>query len=323
MRVCVLFTPAPADASPEDLDGLVQRDQVMAALQELGHQVEALGFGSDLAENLYALREASPDCVFNLVEAVAGRDRLQLAAPALLEDLYIPFTGSGLEAMALCADKCAAKRRLRAAGMPTPDWAEASRPFPEELAQETVIIKARSSHASVGLDEHSLLRFQDGQQLKHRLQEMGPGWYVERFIDGREFNIALLRNGPGTQMLPPAEIDFSDFPVGKPRLVGYRAKWVAESFEYHHTNHIFDFPASDGPLLDEIRRLALAAWELFGLDGYARVDFRVDRNNRPWILEINTNPCLAQDAGFAAAAARAGLDYRTCISRILEAAVGC
>ncbi|MGA2035451.1 MAG: hypothetical protein ABSG68_24650, partial [Thermoguttaceae bacterium] len=121
---------------------------------------------------------------------------------------------------------------------------------------------------------------------------------------------------------PPAEIDFSAFPPGKPRIVGHRAKWEADSFEYQGTPRRFDFPAEDRPLLDRREELARACWRLFRLRGYARVDFRVDGRGQPWILEINTNPCLSPDAGYAAALAQAGISLEQAIGRILLAATG-
>ena len=118
--------------------------------------------------------------------------------------------------------------------------------------------------------------------------------------------------------LPPAEIDFAAFPDDKPHIVGYRAKWDADSFEYHHTPRRFDFPANDRPLLDRLSQLAIQCWREFGLRGYARVDFRVDEAGRPWILEINANPCLSPDAGFAAAVEQAGIGYDQAIERIVN-----
>jgi D-alanine-D-alanine ligase len=130
--------------------------------------------------------------------------------------------------------------------------------------------------------------------------------------------VALLAGPDGVEVLPPAEIDFSAFPPEKPRIVGHRAKWDENSFEYNHTPRTFDFHEADRPLLDEISGLSQKCWELFSLRGWARVDFRVDTEGRPWILEINTNPCLSPDAGFFAALARAGIPFDEAIQRIVE-----
>ena len=138
---------------------------------------------------------------------------------------------------------------------------------------------------------------------------------------GREFNLSVLASESGPQVLPPAEIDFAAYPADKPRIVGYQAKWDEASFEYHHTPRRFDFPPSDSGLVAELGRLAIGCWHQFGLRGYARVDFRVDRQGRPWILEVNSNPCLSLDAGFAAAVERAEMTYDEAIRRIVQDAL--
>jgi D-alanine-D-alanine ligase len=154
-----------------------------------------------------------------------------------------------------------------------------------------------------------------GERLAQRAARTGRPCFAEQFIEGREFNLALLA---GPELLPPAEIEFSAYPPDKPRIVGHRAKWQSDSFEYHNTPRRFDFAAADGPLLDELRELARQCWTLFRLRGWARVDFRVDAAGKPWILEVNANPCLSPDAGFAAALQQASIPYDEAIQRILE-----
>jgi D-alanine-D-alanine ligase len=144
-------------------------------------------------------------------------------------------------------------------------------------------------------------------------------FFAEEYIDGREFNLALLGEGPF--VLPPAEIDFSAYPTDKPRIVCYRAKCDTSSFEYHHTPRRFDFPPSDRQMLNRLLALSRECWRMFGLRGYARIDFRCDAGQQPWILEINTNPCLLPEAGFAAAFSQAGISYEAGIQRILDDAV--
>jgi D-alanine-D-alanine ligase len=154
-------------------------------------------------------------------------------------------------------------------------------------------------------------------RLNDWAQRLGRPCFAEDYIDGREFNLSMLAGPSGPEVLPPAEIDFSAFPAGKPRIVGYQAKWEVDSFEYQHTPRRFDMPPSDERLLERLSDLARRTWALFGLAGYARVDFRVDAAGEPWILEINTNPCLSPDAGFPAAVAEAGLSYDAAVERIV------
>jgi D-alanine-D-alanine ligase len=122
-------------------------------------------------------------------------------------------------------------------------------------------------------------------------------------------------------VLPPAEIDFSAFPDGKPHIVGYRAKWEEGSFEYHHTPRRFSYPSEDTALLELLTGLAERCWREFGLRGYERVDFRVDGAGRPWILEVNANPCLSPDAGLAAAVEHSGMGYDRMIEAIVDDAL--
>ena len=118
--------------------------------------------------------------------------------------------------------------------------------------------------------------------------------------------------------MSPAEIIFEGYAGEKPHLVDYRAKWDENSYEYHHTPRRFDFGPEDRPLVDRLRTLTLECWRLFDLSGWARVDFRVDDHGDPWILEINSNPCLSRDAGFMAAAVRSGLSDTEVVNRIIE-----
>ena len=140
-------------------------------------------------------------------------------------------------------------------------------------------------------------------------------------MPGREFNVALLDSPGGPQVLPVAEMLFENFAPDRPRIVGYDAKWDEGSDDYAGTVRSFEFPESDQALLDALAHLARRTWSAFGLSGYARVDFRVDEQGRPTVIDVNANPCLSPDAGFAAALARAGIPYPDAVARILDAAL--
>src|SRR6185503_1410804 len=117
-------------------------------------------------------------------------------------------------------------------------------------------------------------------------------------VAGRELNVAIIAAPSGPRVLPVAELKFEGYPEDKPAIVGYAAKWDLESFEYRHTVRSF-----------EVEPALAARAELLALDGYARVDYRVDASGFLFVLEINANPCLSPDAGFAAALERGHLGY--------------
>ena len=259
--------------------------------------------------------------VFNLVETLAGKGSLIHLVPSLLDALKIPYTGAGMEAMLLTSNKLLAKRWLAAAGLPTPAVVHDCRNAEELRIEGAWLVKSVWEHASVGLDEDSVLFGADRKRLlaemDARREALGGACLAEAYIDGRELNLSLLAGERRTGGPPPAEIRFDAYPPGKVRVVGYRSKWEEGTFEFANTPRTFEFPAQDAPLLAHLKELALRCWQLFDLRGYARIDFRVDREGRPWILEVNANPCLSPDAGFSAATLRAGLTFPDVLCRIL------
>lgn len=319
LRAVVFRQALPPGASIAERDVLAQVEAVESALRSLGCATTVVECDLDLSPLRRAIQNERPDFVFELVESLGGSDRLAPVVAAFLETLRIPTTGSSFAAWSASNDKLRAKRILRDAGLPTPDWWTVES-FDSDAPAGTVgIVKSTVEHASLGIDDRSVV-VAGTSDLEST--EFAADRFVEAFIDGREFNLSLLASddGQSVEVLPSAEIAFVGFPPGKPRIVGYAAKWDEDSFEYGATPRRFDFPAQDEPLLDELRSLALACWNAFGLGGYARVDFRVDETGRPWILEANANPCLAPDAGFAAALSQAGVPFEEAVWRIVGAA---
>jgi len=219
----------------------------------------------------------------------------------------------------ITTNKVFAKELMHSANLPTPPWLTqediASCQFEIKLP---CIIKPVCDDASIGIDENSIVyNFQQLREtLKNRSARFGE-CFAEAFIPGREFNLSILANSDGPEVLPAAEIRFVDFPESKPRIVGYQAKWDENSFEYQNTVRSFEFDIRDQVLLDRLSELALRCWNVFKLRGYARVDFRVDAQNNIWILEINVNPCISPDSGFIAATRQANLTFEQVVARIL------
>ncbi|MEZ4387872.1 MAG: D-alanine--D-alanine ligase [Candidatus Krumholzibacteriia bacterium] len=329
MKIWVLHNRVPADADPDDRDVLDQAAAVADGLAACGHAVTVADTDSNLVDLAQRLSAGRPDLVFNLVESLDGHGRLIHVVPSLLDALGIRYTGCPSEAILLTSHKLLAKGLLRRAGLSTPDWivneAELVGLARGGLRWEHPhwIVKSVWEDASLGIDDSSVVSVGTRaiqRALAVRAGRRGGPWFAEAFVDGREFNLALLDGPDGVQVLPPAEIEFRDFPADKPRIVGYTAKWEPESFEYRNTVRTFPGHASDAGLLANLTRLARDCWVLFGLRGWARVDFRVDGSGRPWILEINANPCLSPDAGYVAALAQADLTFAQALARIVDVA---
>jgi D-alanine-D-alanine ligase len=328
MNIVILHNAVSSDDSPEDLDTLTQARAICDSLGRLGYHGRALPCTLDLAALSKTLLECPPQLVFNLVESLGGTDSLSYLAAAVLDALGLPFTGNSTDALFTTNHKVMSKKILRLAGLPTPHWLSEDRcDHDSDTAplKSPCIIKSVWEHGSRGLDDESVIREGDTEHIRSRLREFtartGRPHFAEKFIDGREFNLPMLDGPNGPQILPVGEMDFSTFPAHKPRIIGHRAKWHENSFEYHNTPRNFHFHEHDHPLVEHLKRLALECWQVFGLRGYVRVDFRVDSAGQPWILEINTNPCLSPDAGYAAALEEAGLTYDDAIQRIVQSAL--
>jgi len=325
MKAVVLHSDVPEDAGMDEKDALVQAAVVSSALSEMGYEPITMPFSLNVLHIIDMLRDLRPVFVFNLVETMAGQGSLIHVAPSILDFLRIPYTGAGTEATFLTSNKVLAKQILNAAGIATPPLFMPHKDYGGHFVEGTYIIKAVWEHASTWLHDDSITHAKVPNHLREamasRQKRLGMACFAEAFIEGREFNLSLLAGDGGPHVLAPAEIRFDDFPPGKVRVVDYLSKWVEDSFEYHHTPRSFDFPEEDAPLLLRLKDLALQCWLVFGLRGYARVDFRIDSAGNPWVLEVNTNPCLSPDGGFYAAVERSGLTFIQAIERIIKDAL--
>jgi D-alanine-D-alanine ligase len=317
--VLVLHQEIEAGARADEMDTLMQAGQIAAALQNLGWSVSSLATGLDLAATLAAIRQSDPDCIFNLVESLAGDGRMIHFIPALLPSADAPFTGSGSDAIYLSSHKLLAKNWMRLHGMATPAFFTLADTAGNSHHQW--IVKSVWEHASFGLDDGCVVSSVSAAKarIEECMQRHGGDWFAEQFIDGREFNISVLEQQGQPCILPIAEMTFFGYPQNKPKIVGYAAKWDEHAAEYNATRRVF--PALSADLRESLVQTVERCWTSFGLKGYARVDIRLDAAAVPWVLEINANPCLAQDAGYVAAARAAGMSYEQIIDAILQAAL--
>jgi D-alanine-D-alanine ligase len=320
-RVVIAHNPVEAGADPSTSDVLAQVDLVSAGLESLGLSHETV----TVPDWQPWLRIApGPDLtVFNLMEAPPGRPEALLGAAAVLELLGLPFTGSPPGVLWVTTDKLATRAVLAAEGLPVPPGGRLDPDRPDLLDRipGPWILKPACEDASLGLEGDPLCATREAAIARARdlaARFPGQGVVAETFLPGRELNVSLLARDGCVEVLPVAEIVYDGFPEGMSRVLGFDAKWHEDSFAYVHTVRRFPDCPCDAALIARAGELARAAWRIFGLKGYARVDLRLDEAGEPHILEVNANPCLSADGGFMAAATKAGLSAREVVERILR-----
>lgn len=266
---------------------------------------------------------ASEWVIFNLGEGIEGR-LFEIARIAwALEAMGYCYTGASGEAIARTTHKALTKSILSKHGLPSPGgWLmrDARDISANQDYRFPLIVKPVAEDASLGIGPKAIVH--DLNSLKERVDYIVNCYrqaaIVEQFIAGREFNISIWGEPP--EVLPLYEIDFSDFENPYDRIVSFAAKWEPDTFDYNHTPGIC--PAQVNPQLGgRIAETALGAWKAMDCRGYARVDFRVDENENPYIVEVNCNPDLSPDAGFYRATRTAGYSYQTMVIRILQFAI--
>jgi D-alanine-D-alanine ligase len=321
MRILVLHSDVPPDAPPEEIDTLTSAEAVAQALLQNGHDVSKAPFTTDPDRFDELLKAHHADVVFNLVEGIDGIGALACTAPRMLDEAGAIFTGVDAVAMAVTSDKPLTKRRMRDAGIATPDWYEG--PDWKGLKDGKYIVKSVLEDASVGLDDGCVVTSAEAVKVRAADSELRHGgkWFAEEFIDGREYNISMMEGPDGPIVMPLAEMRFDDWPADKPRIVGYGAKWDESLDINDQMVRVFDTEKNEPVLAAKLRSACERVWQLFGFTGYVRVDFRVTPEGEPLVLEINTNPCIAPDAGFAAAGAEIGLPYDKLIARLVDNAM--
>lgn len=317
MKRCWIIYNEPLEgALADELDVLDQVQHIEQHLKELGITVFRKGITNRFMDEIANLEKEKPDFVFNLVESINNKGELNYFIPALLNMYSIPYSGNPLEAIFLTSSKTLASKAMKDAGINNPKSY-----LPSEYKQlkpgHKYIVKPIWEDGSLGITGDSVFECKPG--FEERLKGLEDShWFIEDFIDGREFNISVLAGKDGPEVLPPAEIVFVDFDETKPKIVDFKAKWEMDSFEY--TNTVREFPGRkiSEELENNLKKTALACWHLFGLKGYARVDSRIDSNENVYIIEINANPCISPDGGFVAATREAGYSFSDVIQRIIN-----
>lgn len=293
---------------------------VAAALRGRVRRVEIAPVWDNLPE---VMQRYDPNqyVVFNLVESLGGRAFTEPEAPRILEAMGFLYTGASYPSLQRCANKLTTKKLLEGAGLTVPRYQVFRHTGQRNVTVPLpAIVKPVAEGGSFGVRQDSVARTREEllDRVRRCLELYRQPALAEEFIAGREINVALWGNRQ-VAVLPISEVVFNWTQDPLQQFVTFESKWIPESLEYRGTPVICPAPLSD----DERQRLeaaAVKAYQVLGLRGYGRVDFRL-KDGVPYILEVNANPDLAPDAGFFRSAAAAGYTYSQTIGQILKLAV--
>ncbi len=328
-RVLVVYNRdfESAEADPENCARADIRGTAEDVVQALGggeYRVSALGVTDDLLGTVTKIGAEAPDVVFNLCESIDGASSLEPLLPLLLEREGLAYTGSSPLTLGLALHKHKAKEVLRGAGVPTPEAAVLTTPDVSQVALPfPLIVKPVREDASVGITSDSVVH--DRAALERQVTGILARYHqpvlVERYIEGREIYVSMLDRVDGeVEILPLYEIDFSEMPAGRPRIVSFDGKWVETSPEFNGTRPV-PCTGLSAPALARIAQVARTAFAAMELRDYARLDVRLSSDGTPYVIDVNPNCDLSARAGFARAAGAAGLDYDGVVRRIVSLAL--
>jgi D-alanine-D-alanine ligase len=327
-RVAILHNVDYEDGCPEVDPAWAARAEVRfvatsvaSALTGTGYEAHLVPVDGDLVGLKTRLADLDVDCAFNLCESLAGDARLESAVPLFLDLLGIPYTGSPPEVLSFALRKDRVKQRLEDAGIPTPAGRVlASAGDPCNLAFP-LIVKPVREDGSVGISPMSVVgsSAELSRAVHAVVTKLRQPCLVEQFIDGREFNVALLGH-PTPRVLPLSEIDFAALPPDAPHIVSYDAKWTIGSVDDLGTVPVMH-PILPSAVAARVRRVASEAFRAVGVRDYGRVDIRLASSGIPYVVDVNPNCDLSPNAGIARAAAVVGIDFAALVRLLVRYAL--
>ena len=313
---------------PEDVTGIDVRTadwrmeyDVASTLKRMGHVVHTLGVKDDLGVIRRAVEEFKPHIAFNLLESFHEIGVFDKNVVSYLELLRLPYSGCNPRGLMLSRDKALSKTLLSYHRVPVPEFAVFRVGYavrrPKRL-RFPLIVKSLTEEASIGISQASVV--EDEDHLRERVafihRKIGTDAIAERYIEGRELYVGVLGNHR-LQVFPVWEMEFTKMPDDQHRIATERVKW-SEGYQKKHgiqTGLAKDLPPG---MEEQIQRLSKRVYRTLDLNGYARLDLRLDQEGRVFVLEANPNPQLAYGEDFAESAEAAGLPYPALLQAIIN-----
>jgi D-alanine-D-alanine ligase len=295
---------------------------VREALKRLGHEVEVVGLDASLKPLMKTLQKGKPDIVFNLLEEFAGEALLDHSVVSFLKLMNLAYTGCNPRGLMLSRDKATAKKIIAYHGIATPAFFVVSRrqravQIPKGF-RFPLMVKYLTEEASLGLDEENVVHsVRDLRaQVARMLERFEADLLVEEYVEGREIYLGALGNDL-LEILPARELHFGRMPARAPRIASRKVKW-SSSYRRRYGIYTRMVTNKEHALLKRLRQATQTVCKALRVNGYCRIDYRVDRRGQIYFIEANPNPQICKSEDFADAAAADGWEYDEMIERVLE-----
>jgi D-alanine-D-alanine ligase len=326
LRVLVLVHPdlIPPDSSKgyseQEINEWKTEYDVVHTLRRAGHDVRPLGVHDELKPIRDEIESWRPDVVLMLLEQFHGEAIYDQNVVSFLELMHVPYTGCNPRGLMLARGKDLSKTLVHYHRIPVPAFAvypmhrKVRRPARLPLP---LIVKSLNEDGSYGISQASVV--DSDAKLAERVgfihERIGTPAIVEQYIEGREIYVGVLGN-ERLRVLPVWELEFGNMAQGDWLIATEKVK---HDTDYQERRGILHGPAKNitPELVTRIQRLAKRIYRTLGLDGYARIDFRLAADGTPYFLEANPNPEIAEGQEFASAARHDGIKYLDLLHRIL------
>lgn len=316
-KIAILYSDAKREYFPTEEVYITEvevkgRAQLIAEiLRSKGYQVEIFPGNAQL-HNI--LLEYKPDKVINLVDSVYGQEYLAGTIPATLELLQISYTGSGMLATSINANKYLTKSLLEQYGVTTPKY-QLVRHSTDEVDEELdypLFIKLNENHGSLEVSQASVCFDEKmaNQQIDYLYNTYQQPILLEEFVAGREITVVLVDGG--NKKLYAAEKIFhraNEDPFGK--IVTFDDNWITE--EKTITYEKYELPES-------VKKAAKTAFNILKIEDYAKFDFRLDEAGRHYLIDVNVNPALGPSGSCAIGSILElhGVSFYTLLDRLIH-----
>jgi D-alanine-D-alanine ligase len=292
---------------------------VVTALRQRGHEVLVIGVHDDLTPIRQSIDSFKPTIVFNMMEAFADIGVFDQNIVSYLELLRVPYTGCNPRGLTLSRDKALSRKLLAYHRIPAPYFTVVPlnrRPVLPKKLQYPLIVKSLTYESSIGISQASVVANEEHliKRVKYIHDTILTPAIIEQFIDGRELYVGVMGNHR-LRVFPVWEMSFAKMSENNWRIATERVKWSVK-YQKRHGIDTAEAQLPEG-VAAKVQHLAKRAYRALELSGYARVDFRMDANNNPYVIEANANPQLAENEDFAQSAKRAKLAYPMLLERIM------